>query len=127
MLRAIAVAVLVAGASGCFGHLSDGTLSTSRPDETTPYAPMGYEGGYQSSPMGLGRHFVEVRVNRFTSRGTALRYLHQRAHELCAVDGFASYALEDSTTDESVSYVHRGRRVDRISKPQVAAMVRCIN
>lgn len=49
----------------------------------TPYQRQGFSGGYSDSDLGNGRHAIDVNVNSFTSRGTALEYAHRRAGELC--------------------------------------------
>src|SRR5690606_4541529 len=89
---------------------------------STPYQQMGFRGGYRDRPMGGGRYLVEVRVNGYTSSGTALEYLHRRATELC---GGANYVVEDGTADASYGVVRTGNSAHVYSKPELSALVRC--
>ena len=91
----------------------------------TPYQRMGFAGGVTDRPMGEGRFFVEVRVNGYTSSGTALQYLHRRSQELCVGAGYASYAFDDSAADATYGAVRVGDTVTTYSKPEMSAIVRC--
>lgn len=91
----------------------------------TPYQRMGFSGGVTDRPMGEGRFFVEVRVNGYTSSGTALQYLHRRSQELCVGAGYASYVFDDSAADATYGAVRIGDTVTTYSKPEMSAIVRC--
>jgi hypothetical protein len=83
---------------------------------TTPYQQKGLFGeGYSDKELGDGTYLVEVSVNQFTSRGTALEYVHQRAGELCP----EGYVLKDSASGEDFDYTGKARG------SEIAAIVEC--
>jgi hypothetical protein len=83
---------------------------------TTPYQQKGVFGeGYSDKELGDGRYLVEVSVNKFTSRGTALEYVHQRADELCP----EGYELKDTVSGEGFD------AVGNESGSEIAAIVEC--
>jgi hypothetical protein len=92
---------------------------------STPYQQSGVRGGYRDRPMGQGRFFVEVKVNGYTSSGTALEYLHRRSAEVCMAAGYAEYVFEDSAADATYGAFRVGNTVQMYSKPELSAIVRC--
>lgn len=105
MKRAMVVWCVVIAALGC----------------STPYQRSGFRGGYSDSRLGPGRYAVEVNVNSFTSSGTALRYLHRRATELCPT----GYDVVDSARGSSDHYVRTGNTIQNLPKAEVSAIVQC--
>jgi hypothetical protein len=83
---------------------------------TTPYQQKGVFGeGYSDKELGDGRYLVEVSVNKFTSRGTALEYVHQRADELCP----EGYELKDTVSGQDFDIA------GNTSGSDIAAIVEC--
>jgi hypothetical protein len=64
----------------------------------TPYQSKGFRGGYTSRPLGPSRWIIEVKVNSYTSRSTAIEYSYRRAAELCP-GGFDPIDADRSTRD----------------------------
>lgn len=80
-----------------------------------------YQGSFEDLEIGPMRHSIDVKVNGWTSAGTALQYAHRRATELCP-DG---YDTVDETKGDRKSYVANGNNVTEVNKPEVALIVQC--
>ncbi len=65
----------------------------------TSYGPMGLSGGYKDAHIKDNLYFVEVAYNGYTDQTTGVTYLHRRAQELCAENGYITYALKDERFD----------------------------
>jgi hypothetical protein len=99
----------------------------------TPYQARGISGGYEDVQLGPGLYYVEVQVNGYTSRVTAIKYLHRRAWELCWHAGYERYAVSDEQQSANVSYVAETTHkpgsskttVSTVEKPVVAGYVHC--
>lgn len=91
----------------------------------TPYQQMGFRGGYQDQPLGEGRYLIEVKVNGYTSAGTAMGYLHRRSAEVCKAAGYRDYVFEDAAADASYVTVRTGNTLQTVSKPERSAIIRC--
>jgi hypothetical protein len=87
----------------------------------TPYQPMGYRGGYSDEQLGNGDYLVKVKVNGFTSSGTAFEYLHRRAGELCP----SGYDIIDRSSGDNGGLLVTQNYVSSVHKPEVDAVVRC--
>ena len=94
---------------------------------STPYQPMGFSGGYKERRMGEDSFFVEVRVNGYTSSGTANEYLHRRAQELCMGAGYDRYVLTGGTASAQVgAYTNTSTgQTTVVQKPEMSALARC--
>lgn len=89
----------------------------------TPYQQMGLSGGYADQALGGGRYSIDVRVNGYTSAGTALQYAYRRAGELCP----GGYDVVNALADKSTSYIATGNMVQPVNKPEIALIVQCRN
>lgn len=93
----------------------------------TPYQPMDFSGGYKERRMSKDSFFIEVRVNAYTSSGTANEYLHRRALELCRRSGYHRYALTGGTASAQVgayTNTYTGQTTV-VQKPELSALARC--
>lgn len=86
----------------------------------TPYAPMGFSGGYEETRIS-GGYVVHVSVNAFTSQGDAIAYAYRRAGELCR----GGFEVENSATDSTSSYIVNKYSVQQYNKPEVTIVIRC--
>ena len=65
---------------------------------------------------------IDVSVNGFTGRGTALEYLHRRAYELCPT----GFEIVDRESGSDVSFIRTSdSTVQQVNKPNVSAIIRC--
>lgn len=96
-MRSISVA-LVAGLSlvsfsGCGFLLRQAIKSQA----SSPYAPRGAKGGYQTTELKGGELRVEFYSNNHTSTATAVDYTARRAREACARSDAAYKTVKDET------------------------------
>lgn len=93
----------------------------------TPYQPMGFSGGYRDRRMSEDSFFIEVRVNGYTSSGTANEYLNRRAQELCLKAGYDRYALTAGTASAQVgAYTNASTgQTTIVQKPEMSAVAQC--
>lgn len=84
-----------------------------------------YEDAYRDERLAPDRFYIEVAGNSRTSKGTAMRYLHQRATELCRDAGYDRYVMEDRAEDTRVDTHPAGRSVHTSREHEVSAVVRC--
>jgi hypothetical protein len=88
----------------------------------TSYGPKGFGGGYTDTQIAPGVHAIDVQVNAYTSRGTALEYLYQRAYELCPT----GFDVMDRESGQDTAYWRTSQyTVQQIEKPNVSAVIKC--
>lgn len=83
----------------------------------TPYQAKGFRGGYEETRLGADRWMINVEVNSYTSRSTAIEYTYRRAAELCP-QGFDP--IDADRSERVVSYNGQD-----YAKPNAVLVVQC--
>jgi hypothetical protein len=88
----------------------------------TSYGPKGFVGGYSDTQLADGVYMIDVEVNGYTSRGTALEFLYRRAYDLCPT----GFDVMDRESGQDTTYWRTSQTtVQAIEKPNVSAVIKC--
>ena len=87
----------------------------------TPYGAMGFTGGVELHRIGPNTFVAQVRVNSYTSSGTALEYAYRAAGEQCP----RGFDPVDRSTGQTDLFMRTGSTVQNMPKSNVALVFQC--
>lgn len=87
----------------------------------TPYQQRGFSGGYNDTSLGNGRWMINVDVNGYTSRSTAMEYSYRRAGELCP----SGFDPVDADRSDNYGLYNNGKTASVVNKPTAMLVVQC--
>jgi hypothetical protein len=92
----------------------------------TPYQPAGFRGGFKEEQIRDNLWYLTFGGNAWIDYGTAVKYFHRRAKELCTEQGFRDYTVRESRDGtEHTAVVNPGSAMI-MQKPVHSGYVECV-